>query len=145
MDFKTITGIKKTPSNGRFCIAECHRNVRKLSGVRECSRYSEQNLQFPFSIFIASSIKCRTEPGSHRTFMGEGGVSLPNVPILGRSVQRSMQSLRISGADHAAFPGRSNGFLSLSHFSCGVEKEAGNLAMASKCPARLVSQNAHWI
>lgn len=95
---KTITDIN-TPSNGRFCFAECHRSVRKLSGVRECSRDSEQNLQFPFSTFTVPSIKCRTEP----PFMGEGGVSLPNAPIPGRSVQHSVQPLRILGANHAAF------------------------------------------
>lgn len=90
-------------------------NVRKLASVRECSRHSEQNLQFPFPIFIASSIKHRTEP----PFMEEGGVSLPNAPILGRRDQLSMQSLRISGAHHAAFqtfqPWQKQWF-SLSHF-----------------------------
>lgn len=71
---------------------------RKLFSVGKRSRDSKQNLQFPFPTFIASSIRHRTE----FLFMEEGRFSLLNTPVPGRSVQCSVQSLRVLGSDPTA-------------------------------------------
>lgn len=71
---------------------------RKLFTVGKRSRHSKQNLQFPFRAFIAFSIGHGTE----FPFVEEGRFSLLNTPVPGRSVQCSVQSLRVLGSDPTA-------------------------------------------
>lgn len=96
MDLKTIIVTAKKPSSERFCIAECHRNVRKLSVVRECSRHSEQNLQFLFIICITSNVALSPHPWRKGEFLFQMLQSLAGL-------SSAQCNHRILGADHPVF------------------------------------------